>query len=49
MLANCTTTLIGRMTTVTLGGVKASLSIVIANPSLINPISEELWYTVIVT
>ena len=49
MLANCKTTQIGRMTMVTLGGVKASPSIVIASPSPINPISEKLWYTVIVT
>ena len=41
------TTPIGRMTMVTLGGVKASPSIVIASPSPINPISEKLWYTVI--
>ena len=34
---------------VTLGGVKASPSIVIASPSPINPISEKLWYTVTVT
>ena len=33
---------------VTLGGVKASPSIVIASHSPINPISEKLWYTVIV-
>ena len=32
-----------------LGGVKASPSIVIASPLPINPISEKLWYTVIVT
>ena len=49
MLANCKTTPIGRMTMVGLGGVKASPSIIIASPSPINPISEKLWYTVIVT
>ena len=49
MLANWKTTPIGRMTMVTFGGVKASPSIVTASPSPINPISEKLWYTVIVT
>ena len=32
---------------VTLGGVKASPTIVIASRSPINPVSEKLWYTVI--
>ena len=49
MLANYRTTPIGRMTMVTLEGVKALLSIVIASPSPINPIGEKLWYMVIVS
>ena len=44
MLANYKKPTIGRMTMVTLGGVKASPSIAIARPSPINPISEKLWY-----
>ena len=47
MLANCKTTPIGRITMVTLGGVKASLSIVIASPSPINPISDKPWYDIV--